>query len=195
MNGAIQHGKDPRTVYVSRSPCRNTVGLSRLPCRGTPPAIASPRSATVLLPCLSASVPARPIPPEPTLASRSLLSGTNPPGKRLLIATASRIEIRVTRSFKRRKDFLIETRIANRAASRTRLRLAKTAKINRDIALIESPASHCKQRAAASINRSISQGSFARQVALTQDDPLALRERTAIMAAARGSKLRGRGAS
>jgi hypothetical protein len=151
MNGAIQLGKDSRAACASRPPCRDTLpATAAFRSAGVPPA------GLTFFFAVAFAFRAR---SQSQIRWRDAsATGTNPPGKRLLIETASRIEIRVTRSFKRRKHFLIETRTANCVASGTRLRLAETAKINRDISLIESPVNHWKQRTAASINRNISHG-------------------------------------
>jgi len=88
-----------------------------------------------------------------------------------LIATPPRIEIAVTRSFKKRKHFLIETTLhvfpaslllaprAYSCSTAASTRIAETSKINRNISLIEPAVSHSKQKAAPQINRNISQGS------------------------------------
>jgi hypothetical protein len=77
-----------------------------------------------------------------------------------LIATLPRIEIVATRSFKRRKHFLIATRPAYSGSTATSVRPAEVCKINRNIKLIESPVTHSRQRAEHQINRNISGCSF-----------------------------------
>ena len=84
-----------------------------------------------------------------------------------LIETAPRIEIGVTHSFKRRKYFLIETRMCVSSASRCILPggpfysmeslkpIQETAKINRQPELVERIASYSKQRAIPQINRQL----------------------------------------
>jgi hypothetical protein len=115
--------------------------------------------------------------PQPVPSTRTLLLPKS-------IATLPRIEIAATRSFKKRKHFLIATTLCVFSASRflvpgrvfpasplfvpggysrsaaASTRIAESAKINRNIALIESDVSHSKQKAAPQINRNISQGSW-----------------------------------
>ena len=121
--------------------------------------------------------------PRPTTATRQTLQPTRTLLRPKSIATLPRIEIAVTRSFKKRKHFLIAITLCVFSASRflvpgrvfpasplfvpggysrstsASTRLSETSKINRNIALIESAVSHSKQKAAPQINRNISQGS------------------------------------
>jgi len=92
---------------------------------------------------------------DPSLLNASVgaaLSRFQAPQKSL-IETAPRIEIAITHSFKRRKHFLIETRIGVWFASGTVSLAPETAKINRHTELVESLVSHSKQRAGSPINR------------------------------------------
>src|ERR1700690_224843 len=105
-----------------------------------------------------------PLPP-PFDALRRGISPSSAVAGKSLIATVPRIEISVTRSFKRRKHFLIATRMRVSCAFRsllpgrgcfsvgTRLPLPKTVKINRNTELLEPRVCCSKQRTGAPINR------------------------------------------
>jgi hypothetical protein len=114
--------------------------------------------------------------------------GSRTPGRALLIETLPRIEISITRSFKRRKHFLIATRMhissgrlcaLRRGFPGSTKRLIPTpefAKINRDIELIEHLVSHSKQRPDPQINRDIFYPEIAAERRSNGPVSLALRE-------------------
>ena len=105
MYGAIQPGKIPRAVCLSRFTCRDKPPIATASCS----AAFTPSHARGILPAnltaLSRANYERQRRRRDACATR-----TNHPGKRLLIETVPRIEIFVNLSFKRRKHFLIETR-------------------------------------------------------------------------------------
>jgi hypothetical protein len=87
--------------------------------------------------------------------------GSRAADRAFLIATLSRIEVSVTRSFKRRKYFLIATRMAFPDSTKLVIPMPEFAKINRDTDLVELLVSHSKQRPDRQINRDISGASLA----------------------------------
>jgi len=108
-----------------------------------------------------------------TAASASRKSRLTNPA--FLIETVPRIEIVVTRSFKKRKHFLIETRILLGDGTVHNVRAAETAKINRKPESARLPVSQSKQRTIPRINWKPLIISRARRTGFSSHSPLGTR--------------------